>query len=841
MLKGLLNRRVSKRVAFKNEMSLLLESNGRAMALATATNVSSGGIQFYVPEGLLEIQPGEELELIFHLPEIGEVNIRCAIRYLNHGKDRDGQNIVYYGGKFLDITVDTLKGLQVFCEEAILEEKPVEPVHPTDATHPAPRSDGKNLACYLKENPDPKKMLTQESIDRLVTFLLDSDADSTAESQPAIQTRPTNVAQPPPLETPAVPDAPVATPSAPDCQPLPVNKAQAAANEAPEPPQVATTAPSFPGKPGRPRLQDIFGLFGDGPTISNSTITSLFNDRFAEDSHDENGSLPPLNYMADPEGPVAASQSAAPLPDLPVSGEPQSPAEPTSAQPEPNVITDFSKLTDATRETDERTPTPLPALDAPVGLGELELPAPPPSVIPALQDDAQLDPEAPGTIANRSRFQSFFNLFHNNGNEKTEPPVTTDLTFTSSYSNNEPFPPTAGPAAADEPAAPPLERPAVTALDSIDTTPVNTLYNTLSQTAAKSETLPAATKGQGNPFVDFGGFESPYQKLVDQIVTSMVEPEPAIPVKSEPPAIQPSINSVGTNPLPALSPEAEAAPVKISPPVTQTVAQPVPKTETVPPVTNQPDPAPNVLPKAVALTNPVGTPTQAPKPAAPVPAKNFPFNSDLQHPELAGNDTVFNSDQSSIDMLVTMLLQHDTTNTGRSQAAPPPPAKPGNPIELSAPQPTALSEPQADERPALPPLFQHSAVPGGMPANNTYLEFLHSMPEAAPEVTKAAPIQEPELPADCSHIQLKEGHSIPVFIEDLNIGGITVRLSESVPEGVNVLVNLAIEGFNVHNIIANCEWIGRSQNSQFLAGFIFRQLTPEQTSLLRNMIQRFTS
>ncbi len=892
MLKGLLNRRVSKRVAFKNEMSLLLESNGRAMALATATNVSSGGIQFYVPEGLLDIQPGEELELIFHLPEIGEVNIRCEIRYLNHGKDRDEQNIVYYGGKFLDITVDTLKGLQVFCEDAILEEKPVESAH---QTNPAPQSDPKNLACYLKENPDPKKMLTQESIDRLVAFLLDSEAEVAEEPKSPIQNAPVNVVQPQAIETPAHPEAPdasVETPDVPDAEPTMSHNAasEVAPIEQQQPKQVETAESTFPEKPGRPRLQDLFGLFGEGPTISNSTITSLFNDRFAEDTNPDGTSpLPPLNYIADLEVPETASQSDATpaateaTPSIPGEALPEEPQNTANLEFSPesgqNVSHDsasgYVAISDDTREVADVTPTPLaPTHDplATVDLGDLELPIPPSSVIPSLHDDAGADSEVPGTIANRSRFQNFFNIFHNNGTEKVDPTTTTDHTSESSYPNNESPLQTTGseiaPAAseteqrsANEVPVNSLGQPSDIALDSIDTTPVNTLFNTLSQTAAKTEAIPAPNETRSNSFADFGGFESPYQKLVDQLVNSMVpEPTPANPMKNEPPPIRPSINSVGFNPLPATTPEAASSkegPLNIAAtvplPVTEEISQPVPQAETIQSVTKQPDPVRNDVPKIAAPTNPLGTPLPAPKPVQQVVAKNLPFNSDLQHPELAGNDTVFNSDQSSIDMLVSMLLHNNNANTGANQATPAHPgrsqavsegtlsANPKNKTELSTSKSVAPSETQADERPALPPLFQSSAAPGGLPANNSYLDFLHSMPETAPEVTEAAPVQEPELPSDCSHIQLKEGHSIPVSIEDLNIGGITVRLSESVPEGTNVLVNLAIEGFNVHNIIANCEWIGRSQNNQFLAGFIFRQLTPEQTSLLRNMIQRFTS
>ncbi|TCL62022.1 PilZ domain-containing protein [Hydrogenispora ethanolica] len=603
MLRGIVNRRKTSRVPFQNEMNILLEVNGQTQALATATNVSSGGIQFYVLQGFLELKIGELIELVFYLPGLGMTTVRGEICYLLNSTDNEERPVLYYGVKFRDITPEVLKGLEIFCLGPIREqEREPSPLAAAAAAAaasevraqpeplPAPQP-GSEAEPFLPENSDPKKMLTQEAIDRLVAYLLAHAGpreERTAPRQPELA---------PPLEKSRQPSA---------------------SDDSPASDDTAGPATVLPPVSAAERTKAALPpLDFDPVTLTNllgAELLSLF----------QNAPEPP----PEPQNPPAEQREEPPL---------QMPA-PEETVPDPETI-----------------------------------PAGPPAGFP-------------------------------------EPPAPL----------------------ADAPSGP--------------------------------ARLPATAED------DSGGFASPYQELVDQLVQSLTQPKP-------------SRNSAAQGAAPAQAAAARAT------------ADPVPRTGS--------------------------RETAVPAVAPPVP------------PPVAPAAPGGNPEQNSIDYLVKLLLQKNSAGAAANRPAAPAPAAPQEPAQSVPPVQAASSKPDSAVLPA--PVFGAAAPEHDSVGNPLLYQYL--MADPAPKPVPAAPEPNPGA-LQGSHIQFREGNSVPVSIEDLSIGGVTVRLAEPISEQANVLINLAAEGTAIYNIVAVCDWSGRYRSGDYLAGFNFCQLTPEQTNQLRTMIQR---
>ncbi|HEX2952903.1 MAG TPA: PilZ domain-containing protein [Bacillota bacterium] len=123
MLVGFVERRLARRIPFKVELTIHFERNGQHTAIATATDISAGGIRFYVPWGTDVAQPGETAEFVFDLPNLGQTRILGEIRHLRFGIDLDQNRIVYYGARFLNLPIEIWNHLVDFCQTVEEEEE----------------------------------------------------------------------------------------------------------------------------------------------------------------------------------------------------------------------------------------------------------------------------------------------------------------------------------------------------------------------------------------------------------------------------------------------------------------------------------------------------------------------------------------------------------------------------------------------------------------------------------------------------------------------------------------------------------------------------------------------
>lgn len=124
MLKGFIGRRVAQRVPFEAEMTLHFEIDGKEPVEATASNISSGGMQFLLPKGKMQIPPEEQVELIFDLPKLGETVIKGEVCYFSNAFDQNRQPISCYGVKFIDLSLDTWNSINEYCQSKLVDETP---------------------------------------------------------------------------------------------------------------------------------------------------------------------------------------------------------------------------------------------------------------------------------------------------------------------------------------------------------------------------------------------------------------------------------------------------------------------------------------------------------------------------------------------------------------------------------------------------------------------------------------------------------------------------------------------------------------------------------------------
>lgn len=625
MLTGLVNRRKTNRIPFQDEVNILLESNGRALALATATNISGGGIQFHVPRGLLRLQPGETIDLIFNILKFGETVITGEIRYLLDGIDNDGQPVSYFGVRFLNINEALLKGLEIFCTGPILDSPPAED-QDQPRCQPATvlaqllekvRSlpDSRELAQYLLDNNDPEKTLTQGSIDRLVQMLLDAQrVRQSLDADP-------DPASPAPIYQRAEDGAPGPIYTERTEEPVP----------APLPAESSPTAPPRPTEVGAPN-PSLEKLVGESPyqSLVDQLVQSML-------------------------GVAANSARVQPSAD---SQAPSVLAEPLSA---------------------ESLPQPEALSYGPALFGD------PTSPIPADNE----------SIANEGRF-----------------PATT---------------------------APDSEYP-----------------------GNRAPALPGRKEAG----------VSTDQQSIDHLVQMLLTQNQSAP-----------------NPIP------------------------------------QPDVLPESAPQPeIALGEMAGAGSSdrgEPETLIPPPA-GYNGQAIAEAEQLPVNGT---------DSFTPGLgLAGNISSSGTPLPSLPPLFKSGIPFDPGPDPAPDATEAGAFQAVAAEPNGPQPEVAGASVK-------APAVPETA--VNPASPENIPESGTCNAQIQFKEGKSVPVIIEDLNIGGVTVRLNELIPEKSHVSIHFSYEGYLISNITAICDWSGRYRGGDYLAGFIFGQLTSEQSTQLRSLIQKF--
>jgi c-di-GMP-binding flagellar brake protein YcgR len=124
MLKGFVERRLSKRIPFETEIQIRFEKNNQELIKTTANNISAGGMQFSIPWGFEFANEGETLEVIFNLPLLGKTSIKGEIRHISFGIDSHYQRLSYYGIKFLDISPEIWNFILDFCNEPVANQEP---------------------------------------------------------------------------------------------------------------------------------------------------------------------------------------------------------------------------------------------------------------------------------------------------------------------------------------------------------------------------------------------------------------------------------------------------------------------------------------------------------------------------------------------------------------------------------------------------------------------------------------------------------------------------------------------------------------------------------------------
>ncbi len=115
MIRGIVERRIGPRVACSPSLKIRLARSGEPQIIATGSNISPGGLEFYVPFGACDLCPGELVRFQFDLPELGNAVIQGEVRHVRYVVDRASGPNNYFGVKFLDLTHQTRECISDYC------------------------------------------------------------------------------------------------------------------------------------------------------------------------------------------------------------------------------------------------------------------------------------------------------------------------------------------------------------------------------------------------------------------------------------------------------------------------------------------------------------------------------------------------------------------------------------------------------------------------------------------------------------------------------------------------------------------------------------------------------
>ena len=119
MIQGIVERRVSPRAPFNTEIFIDFKGKEAQSVVAQTTDISAGGVQFWVHLDKNYFTDGDHIQLLFELPFFGKTNIEAEVKQIRFGLDFDQTRIVHYGAKFIDITMETWNAIMDYCRDTI--------------------------------------------------------------------------------------------------------------------------------------------------------------------------------------------------------------------------------------------------------------------------------------------------------------------------------------------------------------------------------------------------------------------------------------------------------------------------------------------------------------------------------------------------------------------------------------------------------------------------------------------------------------------------------------------------------------------------------------------------
>lgn len=119
MIRGIVDRRLSKRV--HTDLAIHLEYNGIGLEEAIASNISSGGMELYLPAETVEFKTGTIIDFCFNLSNTGTTIVKGQVRHQRKGTDQYQNNVVFYGIKFLDLSLPTWNSITEYCNIKAVE------------------------------------------------------------------------------------------------------------------------------------------------------------------------------------------------------------------------------------------------------------------------------------------------------------------------------------------------------------------------------------------------------------------------------------------------------------------------------------------------------------------------------------------------------------------------------------------------------------------------------------------------------------------------------------------------------------------------------------------------
>ena len=119
MFQGIVDHRISPRAPFKTEIVIDFIDEKAKSVTAKTVDISAGGIQFWVPLEKNCFTDGDHIKLLFDLPFYGKTNVQAEIKHSRYGIDIDQTRIIYFGAKFLSITMEIWNAIMDYSRTTI--------------------------------------------------------------------------------------------------------------------------------------------------------------------------------------------------------------------------------------------------------------------------------------------------------------------------------------------------------------------------------------------------------------------------------------------------------------------------------------------------------------------------------------------------------------------------------------------------------------------------------------------------------------------------------------------------------------------------------------------------
>ena len=121
MSKGFFERKTIQRVPFQAELKILFKQGEQEIVVGEATDLSPGGLNFYLSDDMNTLYLGQEVELILILPTKEEIAVNGEVRHISGRQGIGDKPLTCYGICFINLSQEDWEKIHDYCRTKIKE------------------------------------------------------------------------------------------------------------------------------------------------------------------------------------------------------------------------------------------------------------------------------------------------------------------------------------------------------------------------------------------------------------------------------------------------------------------------------------------------------------------------------------------------------------------------------------------------------------------------------------------------------------------------------------------------------------------------------------------------